>query len=82
MNNYINIVPKVIEKLVHKIAIKILHLELNKNAIIKVESFSENNELLDTNNIFLDGADYQNWNNDDFLIQYVCNKYGFTLQTR
>lgn len=82
MNNYINIEPKVIEKLVHKISIKVLYLELNKNAIIKVESFSENNELLDTNNIFLDGPDYQNWNNDDFLIQYVCNKYGFTLQTR
>jgi hypothetical protein len=82
MNNYINIEQKVIEKLVHKIAIKVLYLELNKNAIIKVESFSENNELLDTNNIFLDGADYQNWNNDDFLIQYVCNKFGFTLLAR
>ena len=75
MNNFINIVPKVIEKLVHKIAIKVLYLKLNKNAIIKVESFSQNNEILDTNQFILDGEDYQNWNNDDFLIQYVCNKY-------
>ena len=56
-------------------------MELNSNAIIKVDSFSESNELLDTKQFVLGGPDYQNWYNDDFLIQYVCNKYGYILQS-
>lgn len=79
--NFINIQPKQINLLAHKISVKVLHLELNRNAIIKVESFSESNELLQTKQFILDGPDYQNWYNDDFLIQYICNKYGFILQT-
>lgn len=79
--NFINIEPKQINLIAHKISLKVLYLELNQNAIIKVESFSESNELLETKQFILDGADYKNWYNDDFLIQYVCNKYGFTLRT-
>ena len=79
MNLFINIEPKVIAKIAYKISIRVLYLELNNNAIIKVESFSQNNEILDTNQFILDGEDYQNWNNDDYLIQYVCNKYGYSL---
>jgi len=79
--NFINIQPKQINLLAHKISVKVLHLELNNNAIIKVESFSESNELLQTKQFILDGPDYQNWYNDDFLIQYVCNKYGYILQS-
>ncbi len=77
--NFINIEPKQINLVAHKISVKVLHLELNSNAIIKVESFSENNELLESKQFILDGYDYQNWNNDDFLIQYVCDKYGYIL---
>ena len=73
--NFINIEPKLINLVAHKISVKVLHLELNSNAIIKVDSFSESNELLDTKQFIFDGPDYQNWYNDDFLIQYVCNKY-------
>jgi hypothetical protein len=79
--NFINIEPKQIFFEVYKISIKVLYLELNSNAIIKVDSFSDCNELLQTNQFILDGADYQNWYNDDFLIQYVCNKYGCILQS-
>ena len=79
--NFINIQPKQINLLAHKISLKVLHLELNSNAIIKVESFSESNELLQTKQFILDGPDYQNWYNDDFLIKYVCNKYGYILQS-
>ena len=79
--NFLNIEPKQITLEAYKISIKVLYLELNNNAIIKVESFSQNNELIDTKQFDLNGSDYQNWNNDDFLIQYVCDKYGYSLQT-
>ena len=79
--NFLNIEPKQINLEARKISIKVLYLELNTNAIIKVESFSENNELLNSKQFNLDGSDYNNWNNDDFLIQYVCDKYGYSLQT-
>ena len=79
--NLLNIEPKQINLEARKISIKVLYLELNNNAIIKVESFSQNDELIDTKQFDLNGSDYQNWNNDDFLIQYVCDKYGYSLQT-
>ena len=79
--NFINIEPKQINLVAHKISVKVLYLELNSNAIIKVDLFSESNDLLQTNQFILDGEDYQNWYNDDFLIQYVCNKYGYILQS-
>ena len=79
--NFINIEPKEINLVAHKISVKVLYLELNSNAIIKVDLFSESNDLLQTNQFILDGEDYQNWYNDDFLIQYVCNKYGYILQS-
>ena len=79
--NFINIEPKQINLVAYKISIKVLYLELNQNAIIKVDLFSENNELLQTKQFILDGPDYKNWYNDDFLIQYVCNKYGYILQS-
>lgn len=81
MNIFIDIEPKVIAKIANKIAIKVLFLELNNYAIIKVDSFSQNNELLDTIEFSLNGEDYQNWHDDNYLIQYVCNKYGFILQS-
>ncbi len=64
--NFINIEPKEINLVAHKISLKVLHLVLNSNAIIKVESFSESNELLETKQFILNGPDYQNWYNDDF----------------
>ena len=79
--NFINIEPKQINLVAHKISVKVLYLELNSNAIIKVDLFSESNDLLQTNQFILDGEDYKNWYNDDFLIQYVCNKYGYILQS-
>ncbi len=54
--HFINVQPKQINFVAHKISLKVLYLELNSNAIIKVESFTGNNELLDTNQFILDGS--------------------------
>jgi hypothetical protein len=78
-NNYLEIEPKEIVKVANKIKIKVLALELNISAIIKVEAYSFDGNILNTYQIILQGQDYKNWTNDDYLIQYVCTEFGFTL---
>ena len=78
-NKYIEIEPKEIVKVANKIKIKVLALELNISAIIKIEAYSFDGNILNTYQIILQGQDYQNWTNDDYLIQYVCKEFGFTL---
>lgn len=78
-NKYLEIEAKEIIKIANKIRIQVLALELNKSAIIKVEAYSFDGHILNTYQIILEGQDYNNWTNDDYLIQYVCNEFGFTL---
>lgn len=79
MNKFINIEPKIIDFQIEKISIDVLHIDLNHSALIKVQTFSNENNFIDSNQFILDGEDYKNWFNDDFLIQYVCNKYGYKI---
>lgn len=78
-NKYIEIEPKEIVKVANKIKIKVLALELNISAIIKIEAYSFDGNILNTYQIILEGQEYKNWTNDDNLIQYVCKEFGFTL---
>ncbi len=76
----IPIQPKEVLLEAHKISINVLHIQLNTLAIIKVQLYSQEGKLIDVNEFVLEGEDYQNWHNDDYLIQYICNKYEYTLQ--
>lgn len=77
--DYINIEQKTISLESTKIEIKILYIELNLNASIQVKFYSTESKLLNTEEFILNGEDYQNWNNDTYLINYVCDKYNLTL---
>lgn len=77
--DYINIEQKTISLESTKIEIKILYIELNLNASIQIKFYSAESKLLNTEEFILDGYDYQNWNNDTYLINYVCDKYNLVL---
>jgi hypothetical protein len=48
--------------------------------MIKVESFDDENKLLNTYYFELNEKNYHMWNTDSWLIDYVCNKYGFVIK--
>lgn len=75
MEQYINIQPKNIILISTKISINILSVELNTRAIIRVRFYSTDSKLLDTEEFVLEGNDYMSWQNDNYLINYVCEKY-------
>ena len=81
MENYIHIESCDLIQIISKIKIKVINLILNESAMIKVESFDDENKLLNTYYFELNEKNYQMWNNDNWLIDYVCEKYGFVLSS-
>ncbi len=80
MENYIHIESCDLIQIISKIKIKVMNLVLNESAMIKLESFDNENKLLNTHYFELNGKNYQMWNTDDWLIDYVCSKYGFVIK--
>lgn len=78
--NYISIEPTNLIQVITKITINILHIELNKNATVQVLAYSETNELLRSFVFELILPEYESWTNDEWLINYVCEKYDFLLK--
>ncbi len=76
---FINIQPKPINLQSTKIEIKIVNLELNIRTYVVVKFYSDDSKLLNIEDFLLDGEDYANWTNDNYLINYVCNKYNLQL---
>ena len=79
MTSYINIQPKDITQTVSKILIKVSNLELNSYAIIKVQTFNTNDSNITCESFILSGTEYDMWLTDNYLIDYVCNKYDYAL---
>ena len=61
-----------------KIKLDVPVLILNERAIIRVLMFDENEVLIKTDTFELIKPDYNLWLSDENLIDYVCNRYGFT----
>ena len=80
MENYIHIESCDLIQIISKIKIKVMNLVLNESAMIKVESFDDENTLLNTHYFELNEKNYQMWNTDSWLIDYVCHKYGFVIK--
>lgn len=80
MENYINVEPSNLIQVISKIKINILYLQLNVMATIQVLAYSIDNQLLTTYTFELVSPDYDDWHDDDWLVDYVCQKYGFTLE--
>jgi hypothetical protein len=79
MTSYINIQPKDITQTVSKILIKVSNLELNSYAIIKVQTYDSSEKMITSESFVLSGTEYDMWSTDNYLIEYVCNKYNYTL---
>ena len=79
MTSYINIQPKDITQTVSKILIKVSNLELNSYAIIKVQTYDSSEKMITSESFVMSGVDYDNWTTDNYLIDYVCNKYDYAL---
>jgi hypothetical protein len=80
MENYIHIESCDLIQIISKIKIKVMNLVLNESAMIKVESFDDENTLLNTHYFELNEKNYHMWNTDSWLIDYVCHKYGFVIK--
>ena len=58
-----------------------IEVDLFNSARIRVNLMDQNNNRIDCTFVTLSGDDYTNWgNNDDYIISYVANKLGFTVQ--
>lgn len=77
--DFININETEIIQYIRKIKINVLHIELNVKATIQTLCYNIDGLLLTAYVFELSGEDYQNWQNDSWLINYVCNKYNFTI---
>ena len=60
------------------IEIFVLGIVLNTNARLGVRIFDVDGKPVDSRQLTLEGEDYEKWGNDDqYIVDYVCNKYGF-----
>lgn len=80
MESCINIEACDLIQVITKIKIKVINLELNNLATIEVKCLSDENKLLNTYFFELKQPDYSEWVNDYWLINYVCEKYGFVIK--
>ena len=61
--------------------VEIIRLNLFVSADIRISLFSENNNIIRCDYLTLSGDSYNNWsNNDEYIITYVANYYGFILK--
>ena len=76
----IQIQPKEITLNIKSIKVEVPYLLLNVMAMVRVQCFDENNNLLVIHNFELVDDEYQLWKDDQDLINYVCEKYGFSKE--
>jgi hypothetical protein len=79
MSDFINIQQADITKEVTKIKIDVPFILLNKKCFVRVLCYDSNNEFVHKYEFELTGEDYLLWQSDEWLINYVCNKYNFNI---
>lgn len=80
MAEYINVEPCEIMQYITKIKINVLHIELNAKATIQTMCYDDYDKLLIIYVFELTGDEYQLWQNDTWLTNYILDKYGFIEQ--
>jgi hypothetical protein len=80
MNSYICVEPCDLIQIISKIKINVLHLELNTSATIQCMCYDFENKFLNSYIFTLEGDEYQMWGQDNYLIELICEKYGFVLR--
>ena len=80
---YYQIQPKqkIITKTLSAFSIKITDFIFNQSVTLLITLYDSDNGIVENNFLVLEGSDYNNWsNNDDYIINYVCQKYNLTLR--
>ena len=80
MNQYIPVENCDLIQVVTQIKINILNIILCDRATIQVLLYGYDTKLLDSYIFELVGDEYQMWQDDNYLIQYVCEKYNLILR--
>ena len=77
-----NIEPfdKIVTKVIYSFEIQNTEITLFNSAKIRVNLLNEQKNIVDVSIVILEGDDYNNWGNDDnYIINFVANKFGFTI---
>ena len=78
-----NIVPveQSTTKIITSFKVFVNSVDLFEKAKIRVQLFDTNNNFVKMEFLEMSGEDYNNWGSDDnYIINYVAQKYGFTVQ--
>lgn len=77
----INVQPKeyTTTKEILSFEIRIINLKINESASINVIFYGNGGEYIKNESFTLQNPDYQLWTNDQWLIDYVANKYDLTI---
>lgn len=77
----VNVQPKeyTITKEITSIEIRIISLTINESASINILFYGNGGEYIKNESFTLKNPDYQLWTDDQWLIDYVLNKYDLTI---
>jgi len=64
--------------IIDSINIKITELVLNQYAVIQTDFFSQGLYIKKTLDK-IEGTDYADWTSDEYIVDYIVNKYGLEL---
>lgn len=78
MENNIKVVQKQTNISIDSIKINVFVYELNVKAIFKVDLYQENGNFITSEYIEISGQDFINWEQDDFVINYILDKLNLT----
>lgn len=62
-----------------RIEILISNMELGVKAGITTNFYDEIYQVRRSEFAILEGQEYQDWTTDDYLVNWVCNKYGIVI---
>lgn len=66
---------------INRIQIVVNSLELDIKANITTNFYDQTGMIRRTEFFVLEGDDYINWTTDDYLLNFVCQKYGIELES-
>lgn len=78
--NYINIEPSDLIQIISKISVSVVDITLNEKATICVKCYNSEDQYLISYYYELCQPEYTLWQNDEWLINYSCQKYGFQIK--
>ena len=63
---------------VKSIMVNVMQVTLHKSCIVNYHLFDSNDRMVKSDNMILEGAEYQLWMSDDYIESFVLLKLGYT----